>query len=124
MNDLKFKKGIKEVTITKHERIYAYFRDLPKEEQKRIVEERTEEYYSNGDNWYYELYIQPLWEDELQLLKEKYDIDFDIQFECGSSYLYIKDIKVKPFYLYTKNDDEIEMTYDYNLSTNNFDLDD
>ena len=71
MNDLKYKKGIKEILITKTERIYAYFRDLPKEEQKRIIEERTEDYYSSGDNWYYELYIQPLWEDEVQLLKEK-----------------------------------------------------
>ena len=106
--------------ITKTERIYAYFRDLPKEEQKRIIEERTEDYYSSGDNWYYELYIQPLWEDEVQLLKEKYDIDFDIQFECGSSYIYIKDIKIPPFYLDTKNNDEVELVFEYDRQKNVF----
>jgi len=100
------RKQIQVITTT-----FCKFEELTPERQKQEIEKWIEAMTKNG--LYYDWYIEPNYEDDIERLQEESGIKFEIVYECGSSYIYIKDIKIGNLSKQLKSGDWLEIEIEY-----------
>jgi len=112
----------KELIITT--KVFATFEELTEERKNQEIDKWIDSMTENG--LYYELYIKDDYDYMMQEIKDNHKIDFEIDYNSGSSYIYIRNIKIQPITIDTNNG-YIELDFEhiqggFNVDAYNFDI--